>query len=92
MSSIYCISDYLRPAKMQAVETKTKTVRTISESVWTKKTIHGQGLKSIAHGFGMTYTEAEDLLVEAAMAYANEMYRSGVRFGRTMPHGERRAS
>jgi hypothetical protein len=92
MSGIYCISDYQRPGKTQATETKTTSINTIAESVWCKKTIHGESLKRIAREIGRTYTETEDLLVEAAMNYGNEMYRSGLRFGRTMHHGSRRSA
>jgi len=92
MSSVFCISDYQRPGKTQATGTTTKTITTIAQSVWAKKTVHGLGLKRIAREVGISYGEAEDALVEAAMDYANGMYKAGLRYGRTMPHGDRRTA
>lgn len=88
MGTVCCIDGNQRRSNLQAAETKTtfqKSINTERDEVWAKATIHGEGLKRIAREIGRTYTETEDLLIEAALAYGDKMFRHGVRLGRTMP-------
>ena len=84
--NVSCINSYKSAEGIfQPAETETTSVETNAQSVWAQKTVHLKGLKSIARTLGISYNEAEDLLVEAAMEYGQQMFKRGVRLGRTMP-------